>query len=70
MSEKHKCVLPSAIEIKNWLKNINVAVKLDMLSQLEKGERIVDISCMLIVTYLQFVIMLIELKKVLSQELK
>jgi len=70
MSEKHKCMLPSAIDIKNWLKTINIAVKLDMLSWLEKGEQIVDISFMLIVAYLQFVIMLIELKKVLSQELK
>jgi lipopolysaccharide biosynthesis regulator YciM len=67
MSEKHKCVLPSAIEMKNWSKTIDIAVKLDMLSQLEKGEQIVDIYCMLIAAYLQFLIMLIELKKLLSQ---
>jgi hypothetical protein len=43
MSEKSKSASPSAIQVKNWQKTIRVTEKLDVISQLEKGERIVDI---------------------------
>jgi len=51
----------------------NTEEKLDIISQVEKGEWMVDISVMLnslLVVYVQFVIVLIEVKKVLIRELK
>jgi hypothetical protein len=62
----------SAIQVKNWQKTVGIEEKLDIISRLTKGEQIVDICCNvgLILAHVQFVIMLIELKKVLSQELK
>jgi hypothetical protein len=51
----------------------SIEEKLVIINQLEKGKRIVDIGIMLellILEYIQFVIMLIQLQKVLSQELK
>jgi len=49
-----------------------VLEKLDVISRLEKGGQIVDVchNVRLTVVYVQFVIILLELKKVLSQELK
>jgi hypothetical protein len=49
-----------------------VLEKLDVISRLEKGGQIVDIchNVRLTVMYVQFMIILLELKKVLSQELK
>jgi hypothetical protein len=41
--EKCKSASPSAIEVKNRRKTISIEEKLDAISQLEKGERIVDI---------------------------
>jgi len=41
MSEKCKCTLPSAIQVKNWYKAISTAEKLDVISGLEKDERTV-----------------------------
>jgi hypothetical protein len=43
MSEKRKSTLPSAIQVKNWQKMIKTEEKLHAISQLEKGERIVDL---------------------------
>jgi len=43
MSEKLKCASPSAIQVKNLQKTVSFEEKLDVISQLEKGERIVDI---------------------------
>jgi hypothetical protein len=43
MSEKHKFASPTAIQVKNWQKTISTVEKLDVISRLEKGERIVDI---------------------------
>jgi len=41
MSEKHKSTSSSAIQVKNWLKMIGIEEKLDVISWLEKVERIV-----------------------------
>jgi hypothetical protein len=73
MSEKRKSASPSEIQVKNQWKTIGIEEKLDIINRLEKGERIVDTPVMLdslMVVYIQFVIMLTELKKLLSQELK
>ena len=43
MSEKHKSTPPSAIQVKDWQETISTEEKLDVISWLEKGERIVDI---------------------------
>jgi hypothetical protein len=73
MSEKRKSATPTAIQVKNRRKTIGIEEKLHVISGLEKGERIVYI-CRNVglahIAYIQCVIMLIELKKVLSQELK
>ena len=70
MSEKYKSTSPSAIQVKNRRTTISTEEKLNIISQLEKGERIVD-KCLnvrvLMLTYIQIVIMLTELQKVLSQ---
>ena len=71
MSEERKTTLRKAIQVKNRRKTMSTETKLDVTSRLVKGERIVDICLMLdslIVAYV--VIMLTELQKVLSQELK
>jgi hypothetical protein len=63
----------SSIEGKISKRQNNTAKRLNVISQLEKGELIVTHALMLdqlIVVYVQFVMMLIELKKVLSEELK
>jgi len=67
MSEKHKSTSPSTIQMKNQREVISTEEKLDARSWLEKQEQTLD---SLVVAYIQFVIILIELKKVLSQELK
>ena len=43
MSEKHKSTSPNAIQVKNRWKTISIEEKLDVISQLEKGEQTVDI---------------------------
>jgi hypothetical protein len=40
MSEKHKSASPSAVQVKNWWKTINIKEKSDIISWLEKGEQI------------------------------
>ena len=45
MSEKHKSTSLSAICEKNRWKTIGTEEKLDVISQHEKGEQIVDIWC-------------------------
>ena len=75
MSEKCKPTSPSATQVKNWPKTINIEEKLGIISKLVEGEHIFDICCNvrcahIILVYVQFVIMLIELQTVLSQELK
>jgi hypothetical protein len=73
MSEKLKSASPSAMQVKNRGKTIGIEEKLSVIMRREKGERIVDICHMshsLMLSYIKFVIMLTELKEVLSQELK
>jgi hypothetical protein len=43
MSVRRKRASPSAVQVKNWRKTIRVGEKLQVISQLGKGERIVDI---------------------------
>jgi len=43
ISEKRKSTSPSAVQLKIRWKIVSIEEKLDTLSQLEKGERIVDI---------------------------
>ena len=43
MSEKCKSTFPSAIQVKNHRQTISTEEKLDIVSQLAKGEWIVDI---------------------------
>ena len=43
MGEKSKSTSPSAIQVKNQWKRIGIEEKLDVISQLQKGDRIVDI---------------------------
>jgi hypothetical protein len=43
ISEKCSSASPSAIQVKNQRKTINIEERLDAISRLEKGERIVDI---------------------------
>jgi hypothetical protein len=74
VSEKHKSTSPYAIQVKNPRKAIGIKEKLHIISQLEKKVNKLLIYAVrldsLIVAYIQFVIMLTELKEVLSQELK
>jgi hypothetical protein len=43
MSEKRKSTSPTEIQVKNQRKTVGHEEKLDVISRLEKGERIVDI---------------------------
>ena len=43
MGEKRKPTSPSAIKVKNQWKAVSTEEKLDIINQLRKGERIVDI---------------------------
>ena len=42
MKEEHKSASPSAIQVKNWQQTVSIEEKLDIISRLEKVERIVD----------------------------
>ena len=71
MGEKQKSASPSAIKVKNRGKTIGTEEKLVVNGWLEKDEWIVDIMLdKIAAAYVQFVKMLIELRKVLSLELK
>jgi hypothetical protein len=43
MSEKRKSTSPSAIQVKNQWKTVGTEEKLDVISELHKGEWIVDL---------------------------
>ena len=45
MSEKHISASPSAFHVRNQQKTISVVKKLDVISQLGNGGRIVDVCC-------------------------
>jgi len=51
MSDKCKFASPSANQVKNWWKTTGNEEKLDIRSQLEKGEWIVDIRCNVSLTH-------------------
>ena len=51
MSDKCKSTLPGAIQVKNWWKTISIKEKLDIISWLGKGEKIVDIYHNVIVAH-------------------
>ena len=73
MNEKLKSASPSVMQMKNQQKAISIEEILDVISQLEKGDKLLTCAVMLdslILTYIQSVIMLIEVQKGLSQELK
>jgi hypothetical protein len=59
--------------VKNRGKAIGTEENLDVISRLEKGEGIVDIGLnakFALLAYVQFIIMLMEFKEMLSQEIK
>jgi hypothetical protein len=73
MSEKHKSPSPSIIQVKNQWKTIGNKETLDAITWLEQGEWSVNMchnARLAHSSIVQFVIMLEELKKVLSQNLK
>ena len=45
MDEKYKSTSSSVMPVKNQQKTVSTQEKLDMICQLKKGERIVDIYC-------------------------
>jgi len=66
-------VSSSEIKVKNWRKTVGIEEKLDIVSQFKKVNELFSYAITLdslIVAYIQCVIMLIGLKKVLNQELK
>jgi len=72
-SGEHKSTSPSMIQVKNQWKTNGIEEKLDVISPLEKCEHTVTYSVMsdfLIVAYVWYMIMLVELQKVLNQDLK
>jgi len=69
MSEKHKSISPHVIQVKIQQKTSSTDEKLDIMRQFEKGEQIADISHNVTFTHssvCKFMIMLIELQKVLN----
>jgi len=72
MSGKCKSSSPSTIPVKNRRKTINTEEKREVISRFEKGERIVDICHNVRIAHnsARDILMLIELKEVLSQKLK
>jgi len=45
LGETHKSTSPSAVQVQNWPKTVNIEETLDVISWLEKGEWIFDICC-------------------------
>ena len=73
VSQKCKSASPRAIQVKNSWKIVGTDKKLDIISTLEKVNELLTYAVMLdslVVVYVQLVIMLLELQKALSQELK
>jgi hypothetical protein len=72
MSEKYKSTLSSAIQGKNWQKTISTEQTLNVIRRLEKVELLTYNVTLdsLIVTYIQFILMLLELQKEFCQELQ
>jgi len=73
MNEKHIYASPSVMQVKKRRKTVSIKEKWDVLGQLEKSNKLLTYAVMLdllILSCVQSVIMLIELQKGLSQELK
>jgi hypothetical protein len=71
MIKKPKSTSPTATQIKRkQAKTSNIEKKLEGINRLEKGERIVMLLVKPRAWYIQSVIILIDLKEVLRQELK
>jgi hypothetical protein len=73
MNEKCKSTSPSTIQVKNRQMMISIEEKLDAISILENVNKLLTYGVMLdllIVVYVQFVILLTELRKVRFQELQ
>ena len=67
--ERHKSTSRSAIQVKNQVQAIGIEEELDVKAKLKKVNELLTYAVTLgwiIVVYLQFVIMLMELKKVLG----
>ena len=70
MSEKYKSTSPIAVQVKKWWETIDIEEKLDVMNWLQGGEQIFTYIVMLgvlILAYVQFMIMLIELQKTLLE---
>ena len=70
---KRNSTSPSVIQVKTRESSISIAEKLDVISQVKKGEGIIDICCNIRfapLAFVHFVVMLIELEKLLIQEIK
>jgi hypothetical protein len=65
ISEKHKSISLSTLPAKNQQKTFKTEEKVDVMSWLHRGEQILTYAMfdLLIVAYIQFLIMLIDLKK-------
>jgi hypothetical protein len=74
MNERRKYASPSVMQVKKKRrKTISIEEKLDVIGQLEKGNELLTYAVMLdsrVLAYIQSVIMLIELRKGPSQEVK
>jgi hypothetical protein len=73
MSEKHKSASHSAIQVKHGRKTIGTEEKLHVISESEKGEQIVGISCNVRLTHIGIHTLhdnTDRIKEVLNQELK
>ena len=73
MSEKLKPASCSEIQVTNWGKTVGIEEKLDIVGQFKKVNKLFLYAVMLdslIVAYVQCMIMLMGLKKVLNQGLK
>jgi len=62
MGDTPQSTAPSAIQVKNWQQTVCIEEKLDIISQLEKGE-LLTYAFMLVslIVYTQFVMVLIEM---------
>jgi len=70
---RNECPSPFAIQVENQQKTMGIEEKLEVISQLENVNELLTYALMLdllILVYVQFMLMLIELQKILSQEPK
>jgi hypothetical protein len=65
MNEIHKSASLSTVQVKNWQETFSIEEKVDVTNQLETDEQIVNRR-----QYVQFMVILIKLQKMLVQKLK